>query len=109
MTETIEAVEVVITGPPEFVEEHCRRLVEDRLIACAQVGRVQSTYRWEGAIESETEARAALHTVRDKVDAVTERTVADHPYDVPCILVLPVQGGNEAYLRWVAESVRGAE
>jgi periplasmic divalent cation tolerance protein len=99
------AVEVVVTGPPEFIDQYCRQLVEDRLIACAQVAQIHSTYRWQGEVEREPEARAAMHTLRSAVSAIAQRTRDEHPYDVPCILVLPIQDGNPDYLEWIADSV----
>lgn len=100
-----DAVEVVITGPPDFIDRYCRQLVDDRLIACAQVVTIQSTYRWQGEVETDPEARAAMHTIRSNVHAITERTRDEHPYDVPCILILPVQDGNPDYLEWISASV----
>jgi periplasmic divalent cation tolerance protein len=37
---------------------------------------------------------------------VQERIRALHPYELPEILVLKVDGGSAPYLDWVAESVR---
>ena len=34
------------------------------------------------------------------------RAVELHGYDVPCVLVLPVAGGNPAYLRWITAETR---
>ena len=103
MTEATDVVEVVITGPPDFIEQHCRALVEDRLIACAQVARIESTYRWQGQVEKEPEARAALHAMRVNANAIIERTRAAHPYDVPCILVLPIQDADPDYMQWISD------
>ena len=37
------------------------------------------------------------------------RRAADlHPYDVPCVIALPLEGGNPAYLAWIAAETRGA-
>jgi periplasmic divalent cation tolerance protein len=109
MSEAAEVVEVVITGPPEFIDQHSRRLVEGRLIACAQVAQVaqvKSTYRWQGQVEQDPEARASLHTLRANIPLIMRLTRSEHPYDVPCILVLPIRDGDPEYLRWVADTVR---
>ena len=37
-----------------------------------------------------------------RVDAVHTKIGELHPYDLPEILVLPVEGGDPAYLAWVA-------
>jgi periplasmic divalent cation tolerance protein len=99
-----EFCEVVITAADAgWLAEFTRTLVEDRLAACGQlVGPIRSIYRWEGAVHDETEARVALHTRRSLVDAIVARAGEEHPYDVPCVLALPLVGGNPAYLAWLA-------
>jgi periplasmic divalent cation tolerance protein len=34
------------------------------------------------------------------VDALTERVKALHSYEVPCIVSLPITGGNQEFLSW---------
>ncbi len=106
--EGVEVVEVVVTAEdPEWLAGMTRTLVEERLVACGQhVTPVRSVYRWEGAVHDEVEARVALHTRATLVDAVVARVAELHPYDVPCVLALPVLAGNPAYLRWVAAETR---
>jgi periplasmic divalent cation tolerance protein len=96
-------VEVVITAAdPEWLAAFTRRLVADRLAACGQqVAAIRSIYRWDGEIHDDPEARVALHTRASLVDRIVERANAEHPYDVPCVLALPVAAGNPAYLEWV--------
>ena len=84
-----------------------RTLVEERLVACGQhLAPIRSVFRWDGAVQDEAEARVALHTRRSLVDAVVARVVELHDYDVPCVLALPLAGGNRAYLRWIAAETR---
>ncbi len=98
-----EICEVVITGPDaEWLAAFTRALVADRLVACGQnIARVRSVYRWEGAIEDTAEARVALHTRRELVPAIVARADRDHPYDVPCVIALPVIEAAPAYAAWV--------
>ncbi|AGL21441.1 divalent-cation tolerance protein CutA [Actinoplanes sp. N902-109] len=100
--------EVVVTAADaEWLVGFTRRLVEDRLAACGQhIERVRSIYRWDGAIEDEAEARVALHTRAALVPEIVARADAEHAYDVPCVLALPVVAGNPAYLRWVLNETR---
>jgi periplasmic divalent cation tolerance protein len=30
-----------------------------------------------------------------------ERANAEHPYDVPCVIALPILAGNPDYLAWI--------
>ena len=66
------------------------------------IGPIRSIYRWAGAVHDEAEARVALHTRRSLVDAIVARADDLHPYDVPCVLALPLTSGNPAYLAWLA-------
>jgi periplasmic divalent cation tolerance protein len=45
-----------------------------------------------------------IKTSRDRVAPLWDRVRELHPYDVPEFLVLPIVDGNDAYLRWVADS-----
>lgn len=100
-----EFCEVVVTGPDAgWLATYTRTLVEERLAACGhQLGGIRSVYRWEGAVHDEAEARVALHTRRSLVPAVVARTRELHPYDVPCVIALPLVAGDPGYLRWLAE------
>ena len=100
-----EFCEVVVTGPDaEWLAGFTRTLVEERLAACGHtIGAIRSIYRWDGAVHDEAEARVALHTRRSLVPAIVERTTELHPYDVPCVIALPLVGGHPDYLRWIAE------
>ncbi|GAC1363135.1 MAG: divalent-cation tolerance protein CutA [Actinomycetota bacterium] len=100
--------EVVITADnPEWLVSFSRTLVEERWCACAQhLAPIRSIYRWQGVIEEATEARVALHTRQDVLPALIERIKRDHPYDVPCILVLAVTDANPDYAAWVAAEVQ---
>mgnify|MGYP002351831243 CR=1 FL=1 len=104
-------VRVVLCTVPdrEVALRLSRALVEERLVACVNLlPQVTSVYRWEGAVQEDTELLLMMKTQAARVEALTARVVALHPYDVPEVLVLPVSGGSEAYLGWVrAETAPG--
>jgi periplasmic divalent cation tolerance protein len=80
-------------------------LVEGRLAACVNLlPAMESVYRWEGNIARESERQVIIKTTRDRVVSLWERVRDLHPYDVPEFVVLPIVDGNDAYLRWIAES-----
>jgi periplasmic divalent cation tolerance protein len=100
---TGDICEVVITAADaDWLAGFTRRLVEDRLAACGhQTPAIRSIYRWDGEVQDDPEARVALHTRLSLVDRIVERANAEHPYEVPCVIALPVIAGNPAYLDWV--------
>ena len=86
-----------------------RCLVEERLAACAQVvGPVSSVFWWQGEVESAGEWYCHLKTTASRVEDLIARIRELHPYETPEILALPVTEGDEAYLRWLADSVADA-
>ncbi|HEX8627796.1 MAG TPA: divalent-cation tolerance protein CutA [Catenuloplanes sp.] len=98
--------EVVVTAPdPEWLAGFTRGLVAARLAACGHtISQIRSIYRWQGSVEDEAEARVALHTRVSLVPRIVEYADQHHPYDVPCVIALPVVGGNPGYVQWVLES-----
>ncbi|GAA4543036.1 divalent-cation tolerance protein CutA [Amycolatopsis samaneae] len=81
--------------------------VEASLAACAQiVGPITSVYHWEGAVQTETEWRVECKTARDRAAALVELFEARHSYDVPEIIVTPIEGGGADYLEWVTLETR---
>jgi periplasmic divalent cation tolerance protein len=107
-TGTDSGVRVVLTTAPDrsVAEELAERLVEERLVACANlVPGVRSIYRWQGTIQRDDEILLVLKTTDEAVGRLRRRLSALHPYDVPEILALPVQEGLDAYVSWVLEQV----
>jgi periplasmic divalent cation tolerance protein len=102
--DSAEFCEVVVTAADaDWLAGFTRTLVEERLAACGHTVReIRSIYRWEGAVRDQAEARVALHTRRSLVPAIVARTEELHPYDVPCVIALPLVEGNPAYLDWLA-------
>jgi len=97
----------LVTAPSrEVAESLVRQLVEERLVACGNiVPGLTSIYRWEGEVACDAEVLIVLKTVDEAVPRLTERVVELHPYEVPEVLVLPIEAGHDAYLAWVRESV----
>ena len=81
-------------------------LISSGVAACVNVlAPMQSTYRWEGQVETETERQVLIKTTSAGVAALWQRVRDLHPYDVPEFIVVPIIDGNEAYLKWVRMNV----
>lgn len=85
-----------------------RALVERGLAACVQVVGARSTYRWEGAVEESAELLLLVKSTEARRAEVEEFIAANHAYDVPEVLTVPVTGGSARYLAWVDESTQPA-
>jgi periplasmic divalent cation tolerance protein len=83
-----------------------RALVEERLAACVNIaGHVDSVYRWQGVVEETQEVLLLIKTRVEKLAALEEAVHRLHSYEVPEFVILKVDGGSAAYLRWLDESL----
>ena len=83
-----------------------RTLVQERLAACVNVSPgVESIYWWQEKLEQTLEYVLMIKTTAGKIDALRERMMKLHPYELPEFVILPIEGGSEAYLQWIGESV----
>ena len=82
------------------------QLVEEDLAACVQViGPIESTYRWEGAIERSEEWYCHCKAAVEKRDALMARIKELHPYEVPEIVAVIADAVGTEYLRWARTSL----
>ncbi|MEN3371676.1 divalent-cation tolerance protein CutA [Dechloromonas sp. ZS-1] len=78
-------------------------LVEEKFAACVNIlPRVQSVYRWQGAVESASEIPLLIKSTVGCYAELEAAIRARHPYDVPEIIALPITQGLPAYLNWIA-------
>lgn len=78
-------------------------LVEEQLVACVSIiPKIESIYRWKGAVEEEEEFILISKTIDANVKKTIQRIKALHTYELPDIIVLPVIGGLKDYLDYVS-------
>ncbi len=79
-----------------------RAVVESRLAACANVlGDIDSIYWWDGELQQDTEVALILKTRSELIDKVVAKIKQMHSYDCPCVISLPITGGNPDFLDWL--------
>ena len=108
----MERAVLVYTTYPSVVEAERagRAIVERRLAACVNIlpGMV-SHYWWQGVLERGEEAVMIFKTRASLAEKLRAAVKASHSYTTPSILVLPIEGGDPDYLRWIcAETAKAA-
>lgn len=82
-------------------------LVKNNLAACVNIiDQMNSIYRWEGELHYDSEVVLIAKTIASRVPEIVEVVKANHSDDCPCIVSIPVTGGNPAFLDWVADEVK---
>lgn len=92
---------------PQTAATIASALVEERLAACVStLPGMQSSYRWQGAVERSDEVLLLIKTTAQRQDALIARLQALHPYELPEAIAVEALGGLAPYLHWVAEQTR---
>lgn len=95
---------VLCNCPPAAAEGIARSLVERRLAACVNlIGPVRSVFWWDGAVCDEPEMTLVIKVRDQGVPPMREALVELHPYEVPEVIVLPVDvaASHIPYVEWV--------
>jgi periplasmic divalent cation tolerance protein len=103
-----EIIVLITTGSEEEGQCIAKALVEKGAVACVNMlPGVRSIFRWEGNVVEEQEVLLMAKTVAGCFDRVASIVCANHSYQVPEIISLPIQQGNPEYLSWVREMSQG--
>lgn len=100
---------VTTVGTADAARTLARDLVGRGLAACAQIGAIDSVYRWQGALHEEPEWRVLFKTRADGAQALMDALRAAHPYELPAIHALSTVLADAAYAEWVDAQSRPAD
>ena len=77
-------------------------LVGQNLAACVNLlENMTSIYKWEEKLEESQEVIMIAKTRKTLMPKLIETVNSLHSYDCPCILELPIQGGDPDFLSWI--------
>ena len=83
-----------------------RHLLRKRLIACANIFRIRSLYRWKGKVHDEGEFAMIMKTKTALVKEAIVEAAKVHSYEVPCLVSYEMGDALPSYLKWVANETR---
>ncbi len=91
-------------------EKIASQLLEDRLIACANISEdVKSIFSWKGQMERSNEVLLILKSLESCLPEIVKTVKRLHSYETPEIIALPILDGSADYLNWILESCRAPE
>ena len=89
-------------GSVEEAKNIGKILVGQNLAACVNLlENMTSIYKWEEKLEESQEVIMIAKTRKTLMPKLIEKVNSLHSYDCPCILELPIQGGNPDFLSWI--------
>lgn len=104
MNSNITAYCIVLSSCPSkaIAEALAHKVMDAKCAACIHiVPQITAIYRWKNQVEQAEEVQIILKTRKDKLDGLEKLVKEHHPYEIPEWLVLPVEGGSQAYLAWL--------
>lgn len=82
-------------------------LVKSKLAACANIiQNVTSVYEWKGDICEDGEFLILIKTRKELFEEIKTCIIENHSYELPAILMLPIEGGLDDYLNWIGENTK---
>jgi periplasmic divalent cation tolerance protein len=107
MEETGKVVIFITTGTEAEAHKIAEMLLTRRKAACVNiVPKVDSSFWWQGKLDSVRESLLIIKTRALLLYEVIELVKSAHSYEVPEIIALPIIGGNEDYLKWIDDEVK---
>ncbi|KAK4254758.1 hypothetical protein QN277_010091 [Acacia crassicarpa] len=105
---TVPSIVVYVTVPnKEAGKKLAESIVKEKLAACVnRVPGIESVYQWKGEIQTDSEELLIIKTRQSLLEALTEHVKANHEYETPEVISLPITGGNVKYLEWIKDSTR---
>ncbi len=83
-----------------------KTLVEEQLVAGANIFPIESIYWWDNEIQENEEYVIIGKTTILNFEMLKARVKQLHNYEVPCIVSLPILDGNDDYLSWIIENTK---
>ena len=92
----------ITSGSLEEAKNIGQTLVEQNLVACVNIlENMTSIYKWEDKLDEDLEVGIIGKTRKSLMPKLIETVNSLHSYDCPCILELPIHGGNPDFLNWI--------
>lgn len=104
---TLSEIALVTTtvATPADAQRLAQAVLQARLAACVQVQAITAHYRWQGELHADAEQRLDCKTTAQAVPALLVLLRAQHPYDLPELVVQPLQASVD-YAQWVAAALQ---
>lgn len=103
------AVVLATAGSEDEATLLARTALQRNLAACVQVYPIRSFYMWQGAMQDDAEYLLLFKTRRSNYAQLEACIRETHSYEVPEIVLLPIEQGLPAYLAWLHEHTGGSD
>lgn len=82
-------------------KEIINALLNEKLIACAQIFPISSYYVWNGEVANDPEISIFLKCKTELIDEIKQEILLKHKYEIPEIICLNISDGSKDYFDWI--------
>jgi periplasmic divalent cation tolerance protein len=76
-------------------------LIKEKLAACVQVLPIKTYYTWQDKLNIENENLLIIKCKRADFTEIEKCIKENHSYEVPEVVMLPIEKGLKEYLDWI--------
>ena len=78
-------------------------LLLEKIAACIQLFPINSYYTWKGEISNDNEMVLLIKCNKNHYPQIESTIIINHNYELPEIILLPIENGLNKYLKWIDE------
>ena len=107
-TNHIKQLVIVTTTYPSFDDARklAQILLDQKLAACVQFSKIESSYLWEEKIQNEEEILVVIKSEFSLYKSIESTITQNHPYQIPQIILTKIDDGFAPYLQWIGGVIR---
>jgi len=102
----MQTYQVIISTCPDIAtaEQLAKRLVDTQLAACVNIiPGIRSIYVWKGERQCDNEVILLIKAPGSAYPAIEQLIRDHHPYELPEIIAVDINGGLPEYLSWIRD------
>lgn len=106
------SIQLILCNCPgrDAARELAQGIVKARLAACVNIiANIGAIYWWDGEIKDTAECQLQIKTSNQSLEDIIRYIKQNHPNDVPEIIAMQVENGNQDYFDWVKQETYDRE
>lgn len=90
----------------DLAKKISKKLLENKLVSCAQISKIESLYIFENNFECQNEILLTLKTKKTLYHKIKKLIILEHEYKIPQIISQNIDELDNAYSKWVDSSLK---
>jgi len=93
----------------KLAKETAQMLINYNWVACAQISKIESWYKYENQLHNEKEILLTLKTKKLLYHKIKKAIIKNHEYKTPQIISQKIDDGLDSYLKWIDSSLKNPQ